>query len=80
MAMIAFASVNGAFYGTFVFGFWHQFGLIPFLTSLLQCVVYGYVALYLLTSSVRQVFVRPVREALALPEKTRAPECAGFEC
>ena len=68
---IFFASVSGALCFTLLFfGFRHEFRLIPFLTTVLQSVVYGYVALYLLTSNVREVFVRPVRDVSALFENT----------
>jgi hypothetical protein len=67
---IAVAFLDFAFSGTeLVYGF-RQFHLIPFLTALLQFLFYGFIVAYLCTSTVRLVFVRPVRKASVFAEKT----------
>ena len=65
IATIAVVSLEFGLYGTVVFSHLYHLSGVLFLTAFLKCFLYGYVMLYMWTSSVRLVFVRPVRDIKA---------------
>jgi hypothetical protein len=58
---IAVAFLDFGLSGVVLFYCFRQFRLILFLTALIEFLFYGYIWMYLSTSAVRLVFVRPVR-------------------